>query len=280
MNEEFFKLSQREHFLSSRLEIVDVDLEKNPEILGELINNSVIKQNFKNKYFSENLFNDGASLIYPKMNSNCGLITILVKNENRNILASLHPFFNEIGLNYRGEISEVNVWESGVDAQICFDLDINEITFYDTSFLENREFYKSNTKFQARIYGVSYKASFLKDKKIETIVNEKYAEAFDKKVGEAMTWHTGSMSAFLPLDNSGGDIDEYEVCGKISSIRKLKLDFCDKFAYVCTIDCMRGFDDFYEFEIVITQENWSEKTPPQIDSYIHLRCFFMGEIII
>lgn len=40
-----------------------------------------------------------------------------------------------------------------------------------------------------------------------------------------MTWHTGRMSAFLPLDNSGGDIDEYEVCGKISSIRKLKLDF-------------------------------------------------------
>lgn len=28
MNEEFFKLSQREHFLGSRLEIVDVDLEK------------------------------------------------------------------------------------------------------------------------------------------------------------------------------------------------------------------------------------------------------------
>ncbi|MCZ6104894.1 hypothetical protein [Campylobacter ureolyticus] len=70
-----------------------------------------------------------------------------------------------------------------------------------------------------------------------------------------MIWHTDRMSAFLPLDNSEGDIDEYEVCGKISSIRKLKLDFCDKFAYIYTIDCTREFDDLYEFGIVITQEN-------------------------
>ena len=121
MNEEFFKLSQREHFLVSRLEIVDVDLEKNPEILGEFINNSNIKQSFKNKNFNEHLFKDGASLIYPKAYSNSGLISTLVKNEKQTIIASLHPFFNEIGLNYSGKISKVNVWESGVDAQICFD---------------------------------------------------------------------------------------------------------------------------------------------------------------
>lgn len=52
------------------------------------------------------------SLIYSKAYSNSGLISTLVKNEKQTIIASLHPFFNEIGLNYRGEISEVNVWEA------------------------------------------------------------------------------------------------------------------------------------------------------------------------
>lgn len=85
---------------------------KNPEILGEFINNSNIKQSFKNKDFNEHLFKDGVSLIYSKAYSNSGLISTLVKNEKQTIIASLHPFFNEIGLNYRGEISEVNVWEA------------------------------------------------------------------------------------------------------------------------------------------------------------------------
>ncbi|MCZ6104893.1 hypothetical protein [Campylobacter ureolyticus] len=139
---------------------MDVDLEKNPEILGEFINNSNIKQSFKNKNFNEHLFKDDVSLIYPKAYSNSGLISTLVKNEKQTIIASLHPFFNEIGLNYRGEISEVNVWESGVDAQICFNLDINEITFYDTSFLEIESFISQIQNFKLEFTAFLIKLRF------------------------------------------------------------------------------------------------------------------------
>lgn len=106
------------------------------------------------------------------------------------------------------------------------------------------------------------------------------AEVFKKDVGEITTLHTDKMSSFLPLDDSGGDIDEYEVSGKISAIRKIKLNFCNKKAYICRIDCMREIDEYYEFEILIIKENWNEENEPKIGDYIHLICFFAGEIII
>lgn len=277
---DFLKLSKRDHFLGSRLKVVGVDFEKNPESLANFINGSKIKQKFKNQSKISNFYKESAELIYPDFDVNCGLCIRLIKENTTTEVSSLVPFFKDIGLTYEGEIYEVNIWEGGTEAQIYFGLNINEVTFYDNNFLENRKFYIPNSKFKARIYGVAYRADFLKDEKVEIKITEEMAEVFKKDVGEITTLHTDKMSSFLPLDDSGGDIDEYEVSGKISAIRKIKLNFCNKKAYVCRIDCMREIDEYYEFEILIIKENWNEENEPKIGDYIHLICFFAGEIII
>ena len=60
---DFLKLSKRDHFLGSRLKVVGVDFEKNPESLANFINGSKIKQKFKNQSKISNFYKESAELI-------------------------------------------------------------------------------------------------------------------------------------------------------------------------------------------------------------------------
>ncbi|MGX7836491.1 hypothetical protein [Campylobacter fetus] len=181
--ENFFELTTREHYMGSRNEILGVDLEKNPENLDEFINSSMVLNKMSKKdHYITNLYKNGACLIYKDMMENSGLIIKIAEVEEKNIVSSMYPFFNNIGLIYRAEIYNIYVWTDGVNAQICFEIADHSIEFLDTNFLSQREKYMPNKEFRAKIYGVAFLACRLKDEEITfDIKTDEQARVFEKK---------------------------------------------------------------------------------------------------
>lgn len=94
--------------MGSRNEILGVDLEKNPENLDEFINSSMVLNKMSKKdHYITNLYKNGACLIYKDMMENSGLIIKIAEVEEKNIISSMYPFFNNIGLIYRAEIYNI-----------------------------------------------------------------------------------------------------------------------------------------------------------------------------
>ncbi|AGZ81651.1 hypothetical protein [Campylobacter fetus] len=280
--ENFFELTTREHYMGSRNGILGVDLEKNPENLDKFINSSMVlnKMSKKDRYIT-NLYKNGACLIYKDMTENSGLIMKIAEVEEKNIIASMYPFFNNIGLIYRAEIYNIYVWADGVNAQIGFKISDHSIEFLDTNFLSQREKYMPNKEFQARIYGVAFLACKLKDEEITfDIKTDEQARVFDKKIGESFTLHTNEMRSCVCGDENVSDIDEYTITGRINAIRKITLDFCGTEAFICSVDCITvNSSEFMDIEILITKDIWEEENPPQIDSFISAKIYFAGEIL-
>lgn len=269
--------------MGSRNEILGVDLEKNPKDLEKFINDSIIlnKIDKKDQHIT-NLYKNGACLIYKDLNQNSGLMIKIAKAEERSILASIYPFFNNIGLIYKAEIYTIYVWEDGVNAQIGFDIsDDHSIEFLDTNFLSQREKYMPNKEFQARIYGVAFLACKLKDEEITfDIKTNEEAKIFDKKIGQSIILHTNQMRSCICGDENVSDIDEYTITGRINAIRKIDLDFCGTKAFICSVDCITvNSSEFMDIEILITKDIWKEANPPQIDSFIYAKIYFAGEIL-
>lgn len=99
-----------------------------------------------------------------------------------NELVSLFPFYAE-GIQHRIVIDKVHVWKSGVEAQIEAALGDASITFFDTLYAKNRNWYESGAAYQFILTGVSYACQKAEDRIIE-ITNPDAVEAIRKTLTE------------------------------------------------------------------------------------------------
>ena len=273
---EFIKISTKNHFVGSRLDVFSQNF---IEKLEEYMHNSEFEASDEEP--SEKAFKPAALLSYPNKGAKDGFKLVVVRKEEELAFGSMFAFIKDIGRIYEGEFATLYVWENGVEAQVELNLNFSQLVFYDMSFVQMRAFYTPNSKIKARVYAVAYRANVVEDSVIEIEVNEQNQAAFsDKKIGEKVGIHTGQMRQFI-----GGvdemDYDEYQLRGKVSAVRKIRLESFEKEAFVCTIDALYdGDEEFYYFDVLITEEVWQSDSLPQIDSFISVYGYFCGELLL
>ncbi|OBV28852.1 hypothetical protein BKN38_08890 [Helicobacter sp. CLO-3] len=272
----FIELSKRAHFIGSRTGIFEEDC---TDRLDFYMQNAGVKTAVTPA--NHELFTPSCALIYPDDRANDGFEFIIASCESEAIINTIFGFVRSAGLEYRGKLSRVNVWDKGAVAQLELDFDFGDVIFFDENFIAKREHYTQDMECAARIYLLAYGAENHKDKIVELEVTEANKEMFpESQIGDVQQLHTGEMRAFVG-DLEGGDIDEYELIGKINAIRKIRLETFGKEAYICTIDAFHdGFDEhILDFEVVIMEDVWREKDPPQMDAFIWAKGYFGGEIV-
>lgn len=274
---DFFKLSQHEHYLGAKNTLF-ISEEEFPQMLEKALGeNSQIIANFLETEPKNELFTAGASLKYS--GKNASLISIIMKLESRNTFCSLFPCF-DIGLEYKGKLECVQVWDNGCEAQIELSTDAYTMIFYDENFIANRDFYETSDV-RARIYAIAFNANLVEDEIVKIKASEAHIKAgFAKKVGDELSFHTGQMSAWLPcFDDENRDIDEVEIRGEVLGIKELDLELFNKSAFVLTLKVFVNSDDEKNIEVIFTNDSWGEEKPPKIGDFISVYAGLCGEII-
>ena len=105
----------------------------------------------------------GAHLVWPDPMGGLGL-TLIITPENNHLL-SLYPFFPK-GVQHQLMIHEISVWPSGVEAQITVDADGCPLSFFDTRYLNHREYYKAGHRYEFILRAIAYNAGIAREKSI------------------------------------------------------------------------------------------------------------------
>ncbi|MBI5892920.1 MAG: hypothetical protein HZB79_04610 [Deltaproteobacteria bacterium] len=198
-----------------------------------------------------------------------GLISVVrLSPVKPNELVSVFPFCAE-GIQHRIVIDKVHVWESGVEAQIEAVLGDASITFFDTLYARNRDWYESNASYQFILTGIAYACKKAEDKIIE-ITNPDVVEAIRKTLtkdeeesieGNRIPIHTKRIAVFLPIQ--GWDRDDYQFRGTIKSVKEIEI--LDQTGWKVRTTVIRNLSDDSEIDldIIVTRKAWGDGPPPQ-----------------
>ena len=268
----FIKLSTHPHAIGSKLELFgDIDNK-----LGEYINS--IDKPLGKSIGKDPLYTKASSFLYSKNDSD-GYGVVFILEDEQFSLATLYPFLENLGLEYEGELDEINVLENGVEAVLHIELGFSGFDFYDTDFIKNRDFY-SPQKVKAKIYAIAYSARIAIDEIIEIPAQKNHVEVgMAKHEGEILKYHTGTMRMCVPKSGDF-DLNEYSLKGKIKAIREYELGTFDKTAMVYTIDALyENEESFYDIEVLVVKEAFMGDKAPQIGDFLDAFVCFDGYII-
>jgi len=185
-------------------------------------------------------------------------------------LVSLYPFDAE-GRQHQLVLEKVHVWGSGVEAQIECAFGTTSITFFDTLYAANRDWYEIGKTYQFILTGIAYECRKAADQVYQAL-NPPLPEEFKKEnpeiaadwpKGDTIPVHSKGMAAFFPIDQ--WDRDDYSFTGPIKSVKEIT--FLEQPGWKVRVTVLREFDHGdrdLDLEILVTQKVWGEGTPPKV----------------
>lgn len=206
----------------------------------------------------------GFQLVWPLRTQ--GLAMRTRRSTEENTLVSLFPFFAS-GSQHRMRLHSVQVWKSGVEAQITAAWGEVELSFFDTQYLINRIWYEAEREYDFVLTGIAYEAGpaekheFQFDRHADELAWMNLQRAQGETVGPATVTVTMDGAAiFLPLKDA--DIDDYEFRAPVKSVEAFS-DWLGQDGWRVRATVMRFGDMDADLDIVITRRAWTGAAPPQ-----------------
>jgi len=181
------------------------------------------------------------------------------------------------------------VWESGFEAQIECSLGPALLTFYDSAYALNRDWYSTGRSYQFVLCGIAYSAQPAEHRDMTIPAESPGARALRRIQSE----HTGEpvhidplnistegMAALIPVD--GWDVDDYEFHDPVVEVRDVEIlgqsAWRVRAVLMRAIDCEADEDGDIVMEILVTQRAWKGAKPPQIGEDIHGHLWLQGHL--
>lgn len=280
----FHELENKEHSFQNRW---DSFVENQSEILNklpELYNEAIAGTGFGVFYASPikepTDWQIGFQRNYP--NQNCGLSVLCAIKADGNYVANYFPFHSS-GTQLNLKLQRVDVWNTGLEAQITASWGDAKIKFFDTRFIHDRAWYVADRSYEFILTGIVYFANLsklgdVKFKHSPEVVAKLKELTADNPEFEGMSDELSfsDLAIFLPIE--GFDTDDYQFHAPIKSIKSID-DFLGQKCWEAVVTVMRnivrGIDDA-DLKIIITERAWHCDEPPQVGQYIEGALWLQG----
>lgn len=208
----------------------------------------------------------GVTVAWP--NHRQGLM-VVISIGKENTVTSFFPFVSDGG-QYNVVIRQVNVWESGVEAQIEVEFGEASITFFDIAYAKNRLWYEAGKSYQFIISGMAYTARPSEVMDIPFTPNPDQV-AWERKLaeqrGEEPPIHPTKlnlrgMAMMMPVEE--WDVDDYRFRGPVKSVKSVAGDVLGQTGWFVRVTIMRFGDADEDLDILITQRAWQSDGPPVV----------------
>lgn len=269
------------HFLGSHWEPFVEDSKEIMKRLPEMLPNALLQTGYgEDRKATRSAPNDwpkGFQLVWPLRER--GLALILHVTEEANNLVSLFPFF-ATGSQHTLTLREVIVWEGGLEAQITASWGEGEVTFFDTQYPINRNWYETGKDYDFIFSGVAYNAGPAKRREFaikrhpdEVAWLNQRLQAGEEPWEADCTVSLEGAAFFLPI--SEWDADDYSFRAPVKSVREFT-DWLGQDGWRVRATVMRFGDEDADLDILITRRAWSGDGPPQVGQDIDGRLWLQG----
>lgn len=219
----------------------------------------------------------GFQLVWPLRTH--GLALILRPEAEANMIVSMFPFF-ATGSQHTLTLQEVSVWEGGLEAQITAGWGEGEVTFFDTQYVINRNWYEAGKDYDFILSGMAYHAGPAEQHEWKinrhpdqvAWMNQRRYEGEDPCDTTCMVNLDGA-AIFLPV--SDWDVDDYSFHAPIKSVTGFD-DWLGQDGWRVRATVMRFDNEDADLDILITRRAWSGDAPPQVGQNIEGRLWLQG----
>lgn len=281
----FFNESEdKEHYMGSHWEAFT---ENKAEIFKRLpvyVECSVIQDGYGTMYPgpmpAPNAWDKCFQMVYP--NQSHGLSTVLEITPTGNLIKSVFPFYS-YGSQIDLKIERVDVWQSGVEAQITASWGDASVSFFDTRFIHNRAWYMADNSYDFVLTGIAYSSRPANISPIKITRPPALIARLKELLGEdnapdesESELHFDGAAMFSPIPE--WDIDDYKFHAPIKSVKPID-DFLDQKGWLVVATVMRGIGlEQYDadLKIVITEHAWQGEKAPQIGQDIEGTLWLQG----
>ncbi len=280
----FHESEDKEHFFSNRW---DVFVENQTELLNqlpELFNKACTASGYGDFYISPLKppanWQIGIQRNYP--NQDDGLSVLCAIRPDGNFVTNFFPFYSH-GSQINLKLQRVDVWNTGLEAQITANWGDASICFFDTRFLHDRAWYVVDRNYEFLLTGIVYFAcpSKLGDVKFKhspdvmTKLREFAVEHPElEDISEEISF--ANVAMFMQLD--GHDIDDYKFHAPIKSVEPFEHILGQKgWKIIATV--MRNIEhdvNDADLKMMITELAWKNDEPPQVGQYIEGALWLQG----
>lgn len=237
------------------------------------------------RHYWSNLFK-GSYLITPhRMHGLC----MRVERVNDEIKACDWLVFVQHGTQCNLTIDSVSVWPNQDEAIIRANWHEIEICFYDTAYLHNRDWYRtqSNLSFLLTGFALSARVDEPQTMNIEhkadvlEAINRHMSESGQPLWEESMQVSTQGMAAWLPNET---DANVYQFRGTVCSVKRISellhgQKLLDQDGWLLEVMCLRPMDsDELPLSIVVTEKIWGQEPEPQVGQDILGTLYLQGEL--
>jgi hypothetical protein len=221
----------------------------------------------------------GFVLVWP--NHRQGLMVIISPGKENNELKSFYPFATDGG-QHSLIIRQINVWESGVEAQIEVEIGITTIIFFDIAFAKHRLWYEGGKSYEFILMGIAYGAKPsevmempIKHNPDQISWQRVLAENRGEPIPEEPTiLSLRGMAMFMQVD--GWDIDDYSFRGPIKSVKDVHGEILGQEGWFVRVTVLRFDDNDFNLDILITKRSWQGDSSPAIGQDIEGRLWLQG----
>jgi hypothetical protein len=209
-----------------------------------------------------------------------GLMLIISIGE-KNTLSSVYPFVTDGG-QHSLIIRRINVWESGVEAQIEAELGPSTITFFDIAYAKHRLWYEAGKSYEFILVGIAYDARLPETMEME-VTHHPDEIAWDRvlaeKRGEPIPEAPSilslrGMAMFMPIDE--WDADDYSFRGPVKAVKNVDIDMLGQQGWFVKVTVMRFGDHDVDLDMLITRRAWPHEDPPSVGKDIEGSLWLQG----
>lgn len=248
-----------------------------PEIVPKALPQTGYGQDRKSSRAEPNDWPKGFQLVWPLREK--GLALVLRVESEANMVVSIFPFFAG-GSQHTLTLSEVTVWESGVEAQITAIWGDGEVSFFDSQYSINRAWYETGRNYEFIFSGMAYNAGPAEKREWTIDQHPDQVAWMNRQIkdGEEPEPATRTLSLdgaamFLPV--SGWDIDDYSFHAPVKSVQEFE-DWLGQDGWRVRATVMRCGDEDCDLDIFITRRAWTGEAPPEVGQDIEGRLWLQG----
>lgn len=208
-------------------------------------------------------------------------VMMVISVGEQNVLESFYPFATDGG-QHSLTIRQINIWKSGVEAQIEAEIGETTITFFDIAYAKHRLWYEAGKSYAFILMGIAYgaKPSEVMELKFDPHPDDiAWQRDLAEKRGEPIP-ETPSMlslrgvAMFMQVD--GWDADDYSFRGPVKSVREVQGEILSQEGWFVCVTVLRFSDSDFDLDILITKRSWQGETPPVVGQDIEGRLWLQG----
>ncbi len=208
-----------------------------------------------------------------------GMSMVIRVDDDANNMVSLFPFY-ATGSQHTLVVKSVNVWESGLEAQITATWGESEVCFFDTQYPINRIWYERNETFDFILTGIAYNARPAENREMKIRRHPEEVEWVRRelKLEGPLAEPEYNLSLegaafFLPVED--WDVDEYRFHAPVKEVTTFT-DWLGQDGWKVRATVMRFDEGEADLDILITRRAWHDDEPPRVGQDIEGRLWLQG----